>query len=312
MRHEGREPGNKPKKVAPRGKWGAIAERAEAQRGVFDHDDLIDAGFEPDEVQYHLRAEKLVRVHKGVYALGHLALREGWREQAALLAVGVETALGYRSAAAWRGYVKPRGRVHVITANRNGRDQPDFRLHRCPTLQERDIEPIDGLRCCKPARIAVDVAATEPALLPRIFREMELRREDFGRIWELLEEAPRRRGARALKEQLATFDPISAHTFSDLERRLLRAARRLGLTPLINTLVEGQLVDAFFPELRLVVELDHSYTHLTPSAFVNDRARSNELQAQGYRTLRFTEHTSEDEMVAVLRRFLARGAKTLG
>jgi len=56
----------------------------------------------------------------------------------------------------------------------------------------------------------------------------------------------------------------------------------------MNTLVEGQLVDAVWREARVVVELDGYTDHGTRAAFQNDRLRTNDLQLAGYIVLRFT------------------------
>ena len=54
------------------------------------------------------------------------------------------------------------------------------------------------------------------------------------------------------------------------------------------TLLNGDEVDAFWPDHRLIVECDSIEHHLTRRAFQEDRRRDADHLAAGYRTLRFT------------------------
>ena len=47
-------------------------------------------------------------------------------------------------------------------------------------------------------------------------------------------------------------------------------------------------VDFLWPEHRLIVETDGAGTHLTPTAFEQDRRRDAKLTTLGYRVVRFT------------------------
>jgi len=52
--------------------------------------------------------------------------------------------------------------------------------------------------------------------------------------------------------------------------------------------VAGYEVDFLWPGERLVVEVDGYAFHSTRAAFERDRVRDADLQAHGYRVLRFT------------------------
>jgi very-short-patch-repair endonuclease len=58
--------------------------------------------------------------------------------------------------------------------------------------------------------------------------------------------------------------------------------------PLVNQIVNGYEVDFYWPTHRLIVESDGAATHLTPTAFEQDRARDAYLTALGYRVIRIT------------------------
>jgi very-short-patch-repair endonuclease len=66
-------------------------------------------------------------------------------------------------------------------------------------------------------------------------------------------------------------------------------ARRFGLgTPQCNVRVAGLLVDAYWPQQRLVVECDSRRWHASWAARRNDHARDAKLQLAGFATLRVT------------------------
>jgi len=68
---------------------------------------LLDAGWSKDEINWRLRAGRLHRVHGGVYTVGYRRVsKQGWW-MAAVLASGPDAVLSHHTAAAlWglRGY----------------------------------------------------------------------------------------------------------------------------------------------------------------------------------------------------------------
>jgi very-short-patch-repair endonuclease len=58
--------------------------------------------------------------------------------------------------------------------------------------------------------------------------------------------------------------------------------------PLTNVVVHGYEVDLYWPEHRLVVEVDGFAYHSTRAAFEHDRLRDARLQAHGLRVSRVT------------------------
>ena len=85
-----------------------------------------------------------------------------------------------------------------------------------------------------------------------------------------------------------------------------RWARRQDLPqPILNTGVHGYVVDALFPEQRVIVEIDPWHTHGDPRAFAADRARDRRLLAAGHRTARITDEQFTPRTAAELRAVLA-------
>ncbi len=61
--------------------------------------------------------------------------------------------------------------------------------------------------------------------------------------------------------------------------------------------IDAYIVDFYCAEARLVIEIDGGIHHEQTEA---DALRSQELEAQGYRILRFTNHQVEDDLESVL------------
>jgi very-short-patch-repair endonuclease len=88
-------------------------------------------------------------------------------------------------------------------------------------------------------------------------------------------------------ESLALAEP--AITRSDAEDAFLAIVDELGLPmPRVNEPFGPYIPDFRWPELDLIVEIDGRDTHLTPTAFEDDRERDARLLLQGQRVLRFT------------------------
>src|SRR5688572_30248045 len=86
----------------------AVAVIAGRQRGVVTFRQLVEAGVDKSAIARRLRAGRLHRVHRGVYAVGHAGLSRGGRYVAAVLALGDGAVLSHVSAAVLWGLVPAR------------------------------------------------------------------------------------------------------------------------------------------------------------------------------------------------------------
>ena len=74
-----------------------------------------------------------------------------------------------------------------------------------------------------------------------------------------------------------------------MERALLKLVREAGLPePLMNEPFGPWELDLYWPQFRLVVELDDYVTHGNAVAFERDRRKDADLQRHGLRVLRIT------------------------
>jgi very-short-patch-repair endonuclease len=282
-----------------------IARLAAAQRGVVARRQLLALGLSSTAITLRVRSGRLHLLHRGVYAVGHPALAEFGREQAALLACGPDAVLSHHSAAAvWR--LLPSPQPEHVTVVRRSRGPATVRVHQATVLPRHDVRVREGLRITAPARTLVDLAgvdgpAFEAALNEALVRRMVPRSELDAAA------ASGRRGAGRLR---AALDAGPAPTRSGLERRLLVLLARAGLPrPQTNARVGRWEVDAAWPEARVVAELDGYASHTTRRAFEADRLRDGELQALGWRTLRLTHRQLAERPEAVAGRL---GAELAG
>jgi hypothetical protein len=166
-------------------------------------------------------------------------------------------------------------------------------------------------------RVLLDLAArTEVKRLERMFVQA-YKRDDFS--WSRLSRiTTRRRGCKGvgkLRRIAIEVDPEALETKSPPEVDFLTRWREISLlTPFVNVLVEGHLVDFFWPDQKVIVETDSWTYHGDPLAFEKDRQRDVELTAAGYDVHRTTAKMLERDpgpfLENVRRALLARTAST--
>ncbi len=119
-------------------------------------------------------------------------------------------------------------------------------------------------------------------------------------------------GRRALRpiRRLIEEAREPAWTRSDLEDRFQTLCREHQLPPAqTNVLVLDHEADAYWPDGKLVVEMDSWSFHRHRAAFEHDRARDAAMHAAGYRVIRITHRRLEREPEKVateIRQLLAR------
>lgn len=243
---------------------------------------LLAAGLSPDAIKHRLNTGRLHLLHRGVYAVGNVGLTQSASDLAAVLACGPAAVLSHRSAAAVWELLPPPDQPEVTVPSRRRVVRPGITVHRADELPGRDVRMRDGIPVTAPERTILDLAATRD--LDRALNEALLRR--LVNPATLLTRAVGRPGARAIRSLL---DQGPTPTRSDPERRFFQLVDRAALPrPRTNVRVEGREVDALWAEQRVVVEVDGFAFHSGRAAFERDRRRDAELQAAGYRVLRFT------------------------
>jgi hypothetical protein len=245
----------------------AVAEVAERQWGVVSVVELLAVGLTRAGVVRRVRAGRLHRVHRGVYAVGHRVLRREGRWMAAVLACGEGAVLSHRSAAAHWELLGSAAALIDVTAPATRHGLPGIRLHRSRFLDARDTTTHEGIPITTVPRTLLDLAATiQPHRLERALAQAQrLQLYDHRAIADVIARSNGHRATTAVTKAISREDP--KWTRSELE---------------------------YWPTHRLIVELDGWETHRTRAAFEQDRARDAALTAAGWRVVRFTWHEPRD------------------
>jgi very-short-patch-repair endonuclease len=287
-----------------------IAAIARVQRGRVARRQLVAAGISPATVTRLVLRGQLLPLHRGVFAVGHLAPAEWGPETAALLAVREGAALSHGSAARlWD--LSPAGFgdgvVHLVVSESKGAQLAGVLVHRTRILERRDVRVHLGLPVTSPASTLLDLAgvltqrqlefAFDQAVVSRIMRPSQM--------LEVLARSRGRHGHGALLK-LAETERAPTLTRSEAEERFLALIRSAQLPePQVNARIHGYEVDFLWREQRLVVEIDGYRYHSTRRAFEHDRRKDATLHAAGLGTMRITWRQLEAEPLAVVARLAA-------
>jgi very-short-patch-repair endonuclease len=284
-----------------------VAALAGRQHGVVSTAQLREAGLTGPGIRRRVEAKRLHPLHRGVYAVGHDALT--WRSHliAAVFACGAGAVASHRAAGALHGLVQSR-RIEV-TATRGCKAKRGVTVHRSRRLDADDRTVVDGIPVTTAARTLVDLADVErkERLAKAVDRAETLRVFDLRALEGAAERAGQRGGRGRLAAVLAAYQPEPAFLRSEAERRLKQLCQRHDLPqPQFNVWLETQEVDAYWPEARLVLEMDGAEAHNTTSAFRSDRQRDRALARRGIHVVRATWWDLDERLMEELEEILAR------
>jgi very-short-patch-repair endonuclease len=264
-----------------------LAEIAGRQHGLVTTAQLVEAGLSRPGVARRVAKGSLLRVHRGVYRVGHEAPSVEARYLGAVLACGDGAVLSGLAAAWHYGLVKGHPPVPVVSTERHRR-VPGVSTRRLRRLDRRDATTWRDIPVTTVPRTLVDLAGPMSLDdLARACHEAEVRYRVRPRAIDgILERRPSVPGAFKLRE---IFHGQAAVTLSRLERAFLRVLRANGLPlPQTNRPAGGRYVDCRWPELRLTVELDSYRYHHSRHAWEQDRRREREARARGDEFRRYT------------------------
>jgi very-short-patch-repair endonuclease len=245
-----------------------IAQLAARQHGHVTRGQLLEAGLARRSITSRAASGRLVRVHAGVYAVGYRRVEPAALAMAAVLAAGPGAVLSHDSALALWGLRRWPQDAEVIAPRCVRR--PGIVAHRSVTLTRSQRTLWLGVPVTRAARAISDLGA-------RLTAAQRVRLANHGRLEGLISAA----------EAQALLGHRRNPTRSGLEDDFQRFVERHRLPqPLTNVEVSGFEVDAYWPEHRLIVELDGAATHGDPATFVSDRARDAAHAAAGIRTIR--------------------------
>ena len=283
-----------------------IALAATGRHGVVTRSVLLEAGVTPKQIKARVRKGALIRVHPGVYRVGHRAPSVEATYLAAVLAAGEGAVLCGRAAAHLWGLVRGAAPPPEVMTPKQRRIE-GVRTKRC-RHGASEVTLFNAIPITTVARTLVDLAAefTEDELARACHEAGVKYRTTPAQVAAVLERRPRTAGAGTLRRILEGDARV---TLSALERGFLEMLRREGLPlPLTNRRAGSHRVDCRWPDRRLTVELDSYRFHNSRHSWEQDRRREREARARGDDFRRFTwrdvfEH--QRAMLAELRTALA-------
>ena len=285
-----------------------LAQIASAQRSLVHLSQLRALGFTRGAYEHRVRTGALHGVFPSVFSVVDPLIEPWAAETEALLYAGDDAVLSHEAAAALWGLAATPSFVVITMIGRKVEAQPQLRQHRVAALDLRDLRHHRGFPVTAPARTLIDCAALNVPVDHLLNEARALKLVTDSEIDAAMGRCPRRKGVAAMRALLEA-EKDGGFTRSEAERRLKRLVEASGMErPMFNTHVEGVEADAYWPRLKLVVEVDGHQFHGHYQAFQRDRAKANKLVSAGYVVLRFTwtQLTKQTMMV------LATIARTIG
>jgi hypothetical protein len=265
-----------------------LARIASSGHGVVTRAQLLSAGVSRRAIEVRVQRGGLIRVHRGVYRVGHRAPSVEAAYLAAVMAAGEGALLSGRAAAHLLGLVRGTAPApEVITRTQRRIEGVKTRRSRV-ALSARDATIVCGIPVTTVPRTLVDIAAELSAeQLARACHEAGVR---YGTTPNSVEAVlARRSGSPGVKKLRRVLHGDIHVTLSTLEARFLELLRNAGLpVPVTNRLVGGRRVDCRWPDHHLTVELDSYRFHNSRHSWEQDRRREREARARGDDFRRYT------------------------
>jgi hypothetical protein len=228
----------------------------------------------------------LTRVLPRVYAVGHVATSYTADLWAAVLYAGPGAMLSHTTGTSWRGLIDCTPGFIEVSTPRDIDSVPGIRVYARRRGLDRQV--YKGLPVTSVPQLMLDLAATAEFRLVR----NALSRLDYLHILDVdaLDAVCGRGklGSKALQEALRIHQPRLAYVNGRLEENFLTWCERQRLPlPRVNVWVHDVLVDAYWAESNLVVELDGGPGHSSRAQIHRDRSNEMTLRAHGVRVVRY-------------------------
>jgi hypothetical protein len=293
---------------------------AARQHSLVTRPQLYELGFRRHHVERLVAAGQLSRVRPQVFVTAGAVPTWEQAVLAAVLAAGPGAVASHLSAAAlWGLPGAERAGIELTTDRPHCARLRGVRAHRTVAFLAIEHTTRVGIPVTSVARTLVDLSGRWS--VKQLGRAADhAQRHGFLRLDQLrvcvsgLAPAPGRRLTRiqqVLARRLPGYDPGD----SDLEVRFARALVAHGVPePVLQHWVRlgsrRYRIDLAYPEQRIAIEVDGWDSHRSRSAFDADRARANDLVVAGWRMLRFTSATTDEDaalVVSEVLRALAQG-----
>ena len=249
--------------------------------GVVTFDELLSAGVSATEIKRRVGKGLLIRVHRGVYRVGHTAQSTESTYTAAVKACGTGAVLSGRAAAYLLGILKchrpPPPEVLCLTE----RKVAGVRTRRSRGIDPRHVTRCRGIPVTTVPRTLVDLASLlADADLARACHEAGVRHGTTpGHVKSVLERRPNVRGAAKLRRIMTGETKVA---LSRLEEGFLDALREANLPlPITNKPAGSRRVDCRWPRHKVTVELDGYAFHNSRHSWEESLKREREAHGRG-------------------------------
>ncbi len=270
-----------------------IAAIASHQSGRLSRSQLIAAGASSSSITRRVNAGRLIRVARGVYAVGHVAPAPYLKEVDALLGLAGQALLSHLTAARlWRIHMPADDRYVDLLVSHDARHcMTTARVHRA-----NDFERLRPVYLHDLPVVPVPLALFQIAALVSS-RELEravdeaLAREltSTEALHRALNEYSTRVGRVALRRVLADRVEAAGFTRSAMERRMLELIREAGPPePVKNAQIGEFTADFYWPQCKVAVEMDSYRWHRVRSNWERDRRKDIVFKAAGIDLTRLT------------------------
>jgi predicted transcriptional regulator of viral defense system len=284
----------------------SVAGLANRQYGVVSHRQLLRLGFSTSAIGRSSGAERLLRVHRGVYAVGRAELSDHGRCMAAILACG-QAILSHESAGWLWGLFPKCPREIEVTVVRHGHQRSGIRVHHATSLCSDEWGWMERVPVTSLPRTLLDLSATGSTrrLTQAIERAERLGKLDLIEIDALLSRRRAGHGTRRLMDALDIYrDPAFNRARSEL--LFLDLVKKAGLPrPAMNIYIAGHEIDAYWEAERFAVEVDGWDAHRSRQAFERDPVRQEDLKLAGIDSIRLTARRIERQPLLVAERLAA-------
>jgi hypothetical protein len=264
-----------------------IAAVAVKQNGNIMRRQLLELGLSSTAIAKRIKRGLLHPVFPGIYHVGTPARTSLDRAAAAVLACG-DAALSNSSGMTHWGFWRRWDQPFEVTLLSGHRSPKGIRVHRVRTIDRHDTIVHHGIRVTKPARTLFDIAPrlSDRTLARTVNNALLTPWLKRGHLAEQLQRHPTHPAAPRMLPFIVTKE---GPTRSDWERAFPAFCLSWDLpTPIMGYRIGRRTVDAFWPEQRIIIELDSLEYHLNEFAFADDRDRDKDHLTLRLPTVRIT------------------------
>jgi hypothetical protein len=292
------------------GRDARLALLASRQAGVFSRAQAVELGFAQSTITHRAGRGIWQRVHPGVYAVGGTPPSRSGDVWAASLATSPAAVVTHEASALFHGAERlPLEPITLTVAHGGHHRIAGVFVHQIDDLAGHHVQRASGLLVSSPARVVVELGATQPvSVIGRVADDLlRMRKTTMSQISAVFAQVARpgkpgiERVARVLDERGDGYVP----PHSELERALFDALAAGGLPPPVRQLpLPGRdrtsgIADAGYPDAKIILEADGRRWHDRVAAARRDRERDAQAARVGWQTLRWVYEQVIDDPVEV-------------